>query len=88
MDKKDFLFEKLDTSDGHRDFWFKITGTSRSTLEGNLAETGFRAVLRCVYSQDEDFVAVERIFVFNRDVILYEDNELKEILKSLAEELS
>ena len=88
MDRKDFLFEKLDTSDGHRDFWFKVTGTSRDVLERDLAETGFRAVFRCVYSQDEDLVGVERVFVFNRDVILYEDNELKEILKSLAEELS
>lgn len=88
MNRKDFLFEKLDTSDGHRDYWFKVTGTSRDVLERDLAETGFRAVFRCVYSQDEDLVGVERVFVFNRDVILYEDNELKEILKSLAEELS
>lgn len=88
MNRKDFLFEKLDTSDGHRDYWFKVTGTSRDVLERDLAETGFRAVFRYVYSQDEDLVGVERVFVFNRDVILYEDNELKEILKSLAEELS
>lgn len=86
INKNDFTFVKLDTTDGHKDFWFEISGNTREVLTRELMETGMRFVSGCVYSQDEDVVGVERVFMFNKDVIIYDDKMLKATLKELVAE--
>ena len=47
-----------------------------------------KAVFRVVYSKDEDVVGVERTFLFNSDVIIVDDDELKSILRELSTKMS
>lgn len=46
------------------------------------------SVREVVYSQDEDVVGIKRQFHWSCDVVISEDNSLKEILKSIIKEMN
>lgn len=87
MNKEEFKLWKKDTSDGHEDYWFEVSGTTRDYLTDKYMEMCMKAVFRVVYSKDEDVVGVERTFPFNYDVVISDDEELKQILIDLVNEL-
>ena len=45
-------------------------------------------VTSVVYCKSHDVLGIERLFPFNSDIIICDDNELKKILKELIEEMS
>lgn len=87
MIKSDFKLFKKDMSDGHEDYWFEVSGTTREYLTDKYMEQAMKTVFRVVYSKDEDVVGVERTFPFNYDVVISDDEELKKILIDLVNEL-
>lgn len=87
MIKSEFKLWRKDTSNGHEDYWFEVSGTTREYLTDKYMEQSMRAVFRVVYSKDEDVVGVERTFPFNYDVVISDDVELKKILIDLVNEL-
>jgi len=84
MDKMDFELDRLETQDGHEDYWFKVNSNSLKELEKELWEQSMVQVTSVVYSKDEDVVGVRRDFPWNWDVVLIENEELNIILKELA----
>lgn len=84
MNKEDFTLLRVDRKDGHEDYWYETNKTVNEYLTAKYMEQSMKAVFRVVYSRDEDIVGVERTFPFNYDVIIVEDEELKNILKSLS----
>lgn len=84
MNKEDFKLWKIDTNNGHEDYWYETNKTSNEYLRNKYMEQSMKAVFRVVYSKDEDVVGIERTFPFNYDVIVVDDDELKDILKSLS----
>lgn len=85
MKKEDFTFIRKDCSNEHEDFWYETNKETNEYLMRKYAEQCLRGIFRVVYSKDEDVVGIERTFPFNYDVILSEDEELHDILKSLSE---
>lgn len=85
--KDNFSLIKHDTSDGHDDYWFKVNGETKKTLDDKYREQGFVGVNAVVYSKDEDIVGIKRIFVWNWDVILNDDLIIKQILTELVKEI-
>lgn len=45
-------------------------------------------VTSVVYCKSHDVLGIERLFPFNSDIIICDDNELKKILKELIEEIT
>lgn len=89
MKKEDFKFKEVDYTDGHIDYWFLVNGETRKELDDKYrGEQGFIGIPQVLYSKDEDAVSVRRQFHCSYDVILSEDKSLKEILKSIVQELS
>lgn len=86
INKQDFEFIQLDTSDGHKDCWFKLNGDTKNHLTEEVMSQGMIAASACVYSLDEDIVGIKRVFPFNYDVVLSDNPTLKNILKELSEE--
>ena len=87
MNKEDFSLLRIDTKDGHEDYWYETNKTSNKCLTDRYMEQSMKAVFRVVYSKDEDIVGVERTFPFNYDVIIVDDIELKNILRELSSEV-
>jgi hypothetical protein len=84
MNKMDFELDRLETADGHEDYWFKVNGDSLKELEKELWEQSMLQVTSVVYSKDEDIVGVRRDFPWNWDVVLSENKELNGVLKELT----
>lgn len=84
MNKEDFRLWKIDTTDGHEDYWYETNKASNEYLTNKHMVQSMKAVFRVVYSKDEDIVGIERQFPFNYDVIVVDDDELKDVLKSLS----
>lgn len=84
MNKEDFKLDRIDTSEGHEDYWFTTNKSANEYLRDKYMEQGMKAVFRVVYSKDEDIIGIERTFQFNYDVISPDDEELHEILKELS----
>lgn len=85
MNKDNFRFLRKDYTDGHEDYWYGISTDEGECLREKYMEQGLRGVFRVVYSKDEDVVRIEKAFDFNYDVVLSDDKELHDILKSLSE---
>jgi hypothetical protein len=84
MNKLDFELDRKELVDGHEDYWFKVNGDSLKELEAELWEQSMIQVTSVVYSKDEDVVGVRRDFPWNWDVVLFDNKELKNILKELT----
>lgn len=88
MNKEDFKFEKLDIRDGHIDYWFDINGETEKELTNKYMEMCMVGITGAVYSEDEDIVGIRRQFHWNYDVIVVDDEALKDVLKSIIRDLS
>ena len=84
MNKMDFELDRLETQEGHEDYWFKVNGDSLKELEKELWEQSMLQVTSVVYSKDEDIVGVRRDFPWNWDVVLSDNKELNAVLKELT----
>jgi hypothetical protein len=83
MKKEDFKFKEI----GYIDYWFFVEGETAKELTDKYMEQGMIGVTEVVYSKDEDIVGVKRQFPWNFDVIIDNDNLLKELLKSMIDSL-
>lgn len=88
MRKEDFRLKEVDRSNGHIDYWFNVNGETEKELTDKYAEMCMVEVTSVVYSKDEDVVGVRRQFHWNYDVIISDDDSLKEMLKSIVRDLS
>lgn len=84
MKKEDFKFDRKECETGHEDYWFKVSGETKKELTEKYMEQSMVSITDCVYSKDEDVVGLKRLFPFNYDVVLCDNNELKQTLKELS----
>lgn len=84
MNKENLILDRIDKSDGHEDYWYKTDKISDEYLSNRYKEQSMVGVSAVVYSKDEDAVGIKRLFPFNFDVILSNDEQLKSILKELS----
>jgi hypothetical protein len=84
MNILDFKLHKVERSSGHEDYWFHIEGDTSAELYRKYMEQGVQTICEAVYSKDENIVGIKRQFLFNYDVIIVNDENLKSILKELA----
>lgn len=87
MDKTNFKFVRLDSTDEFMDYWFKTDAVSNAELSKKYMEQSIVGITEVVYSIYSDVVGIKRIFPFNFDVITPDDPELKNILRELIEEM-
>ena len=87
-DRKDFVFYEVDNTNGHTDYWFIVLGETRKQLTEKYNEMCMVGVKEIVYSQDEDIVGIKRQFHWSYDVVISDDETLKEILKSIIKEMN
>ena len=88
MNKTNFKFARLGSPDKFMDYWFKTDTVSDNELSKKYMEQSMVGVTEVVYSKYSDVIVVKRIFPFNFDVITPDDQELKNILKELVEEMN
>ena len=88
LKKENFKLWKKETDKGNEDYWYETDKEANEYLTNKYMEQGMKAVFRVVYSKDEDVVGVERTFLFNSDVIIVDDDELKNILRELSTKMS
>ena len=88
LKKENFKLWKKETDKGQEDYWYETDKEANEYLTNKYMEQGMKAVFRVVYSKDEDVVGVERTFLFNSDVIIVDDDELKNILRELSTKIS
>lgn len=84
INDEDFEFIKLDNTNGHEDYWFKLHGDTKKSLTQETMEQCMVEATEVVYSKDEDVVGIKRLFPFNWDVVVSDDTELKNTLIRLA----
>lgn len=85
MKAGDFTLDRVDGEHGHEDYWFKVSGDTERELTEEYMEQSMVSVTECVYSKDEDIVGVKRLFPFNFNVVISDNEELKQILKRLVQ---
>lgn len=88
MRKEDFELKQVDRSTGHIDYWFEVKGETQAELTLKYREQCMVGVTGVVYSEDEDVVGVRRQFHWNYDVVISDDDSLKEVLKSIVGNLN
>ena len=86
ISKNNFKLNRVDKQNGHEDYWFVTDKTSDEYLTNKYMEMCMVCVPEVVYSKDENVIGVKRLFPFNYDVILSDDEELKNILIGLIED--
>lgn len=82
--EQDFTLDRIDRSDGHEDYWFKVNETANIKLSNIYNEMCMVGVTEVVYSKDEDIVGIKRQFPFNYDVVISHDEKLKSILRAIT----
>lgn len=88
MRKEDFEFKEVDLTDGHIDYWFWVKGETKQELSHKYGgEQAYIGVTRVLYSKDEDIVGIRRQFHCSHDVVLSDDDTLRDMLKSIVGEL-
>lgn len=85
MKAEDFKLEKVDRNNEHEDYWFKVSGETKQKLTEMYMEQGMIEVTKCVYSKDENVVVIKKLFPFNFDMVVSDNEELKQILRQLAQ---
>ena len=79
MKREDFIFDHMD--DEYEEYWFRVVSYPKD-------EMCMVSVTEVVYSNKEQALGVKRLFPFNYDVIMPDDTELKDMLKSLVNEVN
>lgn len=83
MNKNDFEFIKYDPE--YEDYWFKVSGKTAEWLTDEYMEMCMVGVTEVVYSKVEDIIGIKRLFPFNYDVVMSDNEELKNILIEISE---
>lgn len=87
---RDFSCSKLDLADFSfarevsGDYWFRVSGQSQKILTDRYMEQSMVEINEVVYGSSDGAVGVERLFPWNFDVVVVEDEELKGILEGLV----
>lgn len=84
MKKEDFIFDHKE--DKYEDYWFKVTGETKEELTRRYMEMCMVEVTDVVYSKHDNAVGIKRLFPFNYDVVLSNDEDIKELLASLIKD--
>ncbi len=82
MRKEDFVFDHKD--DVFEDYWFKVIGDTKKELTKKYMDMCMVEVAGVVYSRKENQLGVKRLFPFNFDVIIPNDDHLKELVVSIV----
>lgn len=85
MNKTDFKFSKFDPE--YQDYWFEVSGNTKTELTDNYFEMCMIEVTDVVYSKVDNMVGIKRLFPFNYDVIVSDNNTLKTMLSELTKEI-
>lgn len=85
LKEQDFTFIKME--EPYKDYWFAVDGDSKKELTSKYTEMCMVEVPEVVYSLSESIVGIKRLFPFNYDVVISEDNELKTILSAAVSKL-
>lgn len=80
LNASDFKFKMVVDND----YWFTVSGESRQALIDKYAEQSMIEINKVVYSPEDNMMGIERLFPFNYDVIVVEDNQLKNLIKNLV----
>lgn len=86
ISKNNFKLNHVDKQNGHEDYWFVTDKISDEYLTNKYREMCMVGVPEIIYTKDKDIVGVKRQFPFNYDVIVSDDEELKDILMELSNE--
>ena len=87
MIAEDFVFDKREHNERYDDYWFDVVGASAKELTDEYMEQSMVGVTSVVYSVTDGVLGVRRQFPFNYDVITPNNPELKDIIKSIVEEM-
>lgn len=85
MNKENFYLDRVDIKDGHEDYWFKTDCVSNKELTEQYMEMNMIGVPEVVYSRDENVVGIKRAFLFNYNVVISNDENLRVMLKELLD---
>lgn len=85
MNKADFKFTKLDQE--YQDYWFEVVGETRDELTREYMEMCMVCVTDVVYSKSDGVVGVKQLFPFNYQVVMSNDDKLKQLLIEIINEL-
>ena len=85
MNKTDFKFSKFDPE--YQDYWFEVSGDTKTEFTDKYFEMCMIEVTDVVYSKAENMVGIKRLFPFNYDVVISDNDELKTMLSKIAEEV-
>lgn len=83
MKPSDFEIRKAKIEDGHIDYWFNIGGETADELAKTHMEQSMICVSGCVYSVDEDVLGIEKVFHWNKNVEIIDNDEMKNIIKTI-----
>ena len=83
MKPSDFEIRKAKIEDGHIDYWFNIGGETADELAKEHMEQSMICVSGCVYSVDEDVLGIEKVFRWNKNVEIIDNDEMKNIIKTI-----
>ena len=83
MKPSDFEIRKAKIEGGHIDYWFNIGGETADELAKEHMEQSMICVSGCVYSVDEDVLGIEKVFRWNKNVEVIDNDEMKNIIKTI-----
>lgn len=83
MKPSDFEIRKAKIEDGHIDYWFNIGGETADELAKAHMEQSMICVSGCVYSVDEDVLGIEKVFRWNKNIEIIDNDEMKNIIKTI-----
>lgn len=83
MKPSDFEIRKAKIENGHIDYWFNISGETADELAKTHMEQSMICVSGCVYSVDEDVLGIEKVFRWNKNIEIIDNDEMKNIIKTI-----
>ncbi len=83
MKPSDFEIRRFKIDNGHIDCWFNISGETADELTKLHMEQSMVCVSGCFYSTDEDILGIEKVFPWNTNVEIVDNEEMKNIIKTI-----
>lgn len=83
MKETDFILDRVVSKYG--DYWFRVTGETKTELTNKYMEQSMAEVSEVVFSIQDGQFGVKRTFPFNYDVVANpNDKELQSVLQNVA----
>lgn len=83
MKETDFILDRVVSKYG--DYWFRVTGETKTELTNKYMEQSMVEVSEVVFSIQDGQFGVKRMFPFNYDVVANpNDKELQSVLQNVA----